>query len=210
MRLWGGLLLCSLGLQAQDPAPLGFVRGNLVELKAADPYGRIKVKTEENLVYTFAFNQRTYVERERRRISIESLRTGDRLEILSDVGATPDIRYARLVHVWDPRSPVRPRPRPWRGTSYVSPTEHIVPRGDLTFSGVVRRVNPDTMVLRTRLDGDRQILLRPDTRYLQSGSIAAAEDLIANTRVFVRAGRNLDGNLEAYQVIWGGILDPDR
>ena len=31
-----------------------------------------------------------------------------------------------------------------------------------------------------------------------------------NTRVFVRAGRNLDDDLEVYQVIWGEILEPNR
>jgi hypothetical protein len=210
MRLWGGLLFFSLGLAAQDPAPLGIVRGNLVELSPADPYGEIKVETPEHRIYSFSFNDRTYVEREKRRISIDSLRKGDRLEILSDLGATPEIRYARLVHVWDPRVPVRPRLRPWRGTSYVSPTEHIIPRGDLTFSGVILRLNPDVLVLRTRLDGDRQILLRQDTRYLNGGAVVDAGALSANTRVFVRAGRNLDGDIEAYQVIWGGILDPNR
>jgi hypothetical protein len=31
-----------------------------------------------------------------------------------------------------------------------------------------------------------------------------------NARVFVRAGRNLDDNIEAYQVMWGDILRPGR
>jgi hypothetical protein len=29
--------------------------------------------------------------------------------------------------------------------------------------------------------------------------------LTVNTRVFVRAGRNLEGGIEAYQVVWGEI-----
>ncbi len=210
MRLWGGLLLFVGGIAAQGPAPLGIVRASLIEIRQADSYGELTVETPERRTYRFSFNQRTYVEREKRRIAIDSLRQGDRLEILSDLGASPDIRYARMVHVWDPSAPVRPRPRPWHGTSYVSPTEHIIPRGDLTFSGAVRRLNPDNLVLRTRLDGDKQILLRPDTRYLRGGSVVDAGALSANTRVFVRAGRNLDGDIEAYQVIWGGILEPDR
>jgi hypothetical protein len=65
-------------------------------------------------------------------------------------------------------------------------------------------------VLRTRLDGDTQVLLRPDTRYLEAGAVVDSGALKPNTRVFVRAGRNLDGEVEAYQVIWGGILDPGR
>jgi hypothetical protein len=29
-----------------------------------------------------------------------------------------------------------------------------------------------------------------------------------NERVFVRGGRNLEDEIEAYQVVWGGILRP--
>jgi len=31
-----------------------------------------------------------------------------------------------------------------------------------------------------------------------------------NTRVFVRAGKDIYGEIEAYQVIWGAILQPDQ
>ena len=40
-------------------------------------------------------------------------------------------------------------------------------------------------------------------------SVEAAQ-LQPNMRVFVRAGRNLYEQVEAYQVIWGGILVPGR
>jgi len=37
-----------------------------------------------------------------------------------------------------------------------------------------------------------------------------AADLKPNTRVFVRAGKNLGDQIEAYQIIWGEILHPTQ
>jgi len=84
----------------------------------------------------------------------------------------------------------------------------LAPRGNLTFSGVIARLAADRLVLHTRLDGEKTILLRDDTRYLDNGTDVDAADLKANTRVFVRAGKNLEDQVEAYQVIWGAILEP--
>jgi hypothetical protein len=209
MRLWCGLMF-SAGLLAQDAAPLGVVEGSVVAISQSGSSGEIGIQGSDRRIYRFSFDQRTYVERDRHRVSIAAVRKGDRIEVLSDIGASPEIRYARIVHISDPNTPSRLVPPPRRSKPYVSPTESIIPRGDLTFSGVVRRVSGEMLVLRTRLDGDKQIILRPDTRYLESGAAVDVSVLKTNCRVFVRAGRNLDGDLEAYQVIWGGILEPDR
>jgi hypothetical protein len=88
--------------------------------------------------------------------------------------------------------------------------DDLFPRGDLTFAGIVARVGQDMLVLRTRAKGELRLLLRPDTRYVQDGVLADASGLGVNTRVFVRGGRNLDGDLEAYQVMWGEILRPEE
>ena len=78
----------------------------------------------------------------------------------------------------------------------------------MTFSGVVLRVNPEIIVLHTKTDPEKIVRLRQDTRYLDSGSPCTRSTLLVNTRVFVRAGRNLDDEVEAYQVIWGEIPGP--
>jgi hypothetical protein len=88
-----------------------------------------------------------------------------------------------------PKSPRRP----------VAPREEWVPRGYLTYSGLVVKSEDSKITLKTRT-GSRTLLLRADTRYSE-----AAEPLV-NKHVFVRAGRNLQGMLEAYQVMWGEIL----
>jgi hypothetical protein len=84
----------------------------------------------------------------------------------------------------------------------------MFPRGRLTMAGVVLRRSEGSLVLRTRFDGEQTVLLRPDTRYLESGSQVASSALKVNTRIFVRGGKNLDQEIEAYQVIWGEILLP--
>ena len=52
------------------------------------------------------------------------------------------------------------------------------------------------------------MLLRPDTRYIDSGVITRFDQLRANTRVNIRAGENLEKQLEAYQIVWGEIDGP--
>jgi len=80
--------------------------------------------------------------------------------------------------------------------------------GNMTYSGVVFRLNSERVVLHTREAGDLSILLRKDTRYLADGQVVDLESLKPNMRVFVRAGKDLYNDVEAYQVIWGTILTP--
>ena len=95
-----------------------------------------------------------------------------------------------------------------RVRSYRSATEALAPRGDMTLSGVVMRVVGDRLILRTRSNERKTIVLRPDTRYLGGGQSMDRSNVEVNTRVFIRAGHNLDNDVEAYQVIWGDILQP--
>jgi len=92
--------------------------------------------------------------------------------------------------------------RPYRSLDYV------FPRGNVTFSGVVRRLSPNILVLRTREEPEKLVLLRDDTRFLDSGFPADLSRLAVNTRVFVRGGKNIENDLEAYQIIWGEIAGP--
>ena len=90
------------------------------------------------------------------------------------------------------------------------PTLSIAPRGSLTFTGMVLRMDDDGLVLRTRADGEKWILVRHDTRFREDGLRVEPSSLHSSTRVFVRAGKNLDGEIEAYEIVWGEILTPAR
>ena len=162
-----------------------------------------------NEVYRFAFDAKTYLERDSRRISIGGLQKGDTLEVVSDRDENIPVHYARTVHVIEtrpaPRLPLTAgRSRLYRASSI----DLIAPRGNITFAGVVTKLTADRVVLHTRLDGLKTVLLRLDTRYLEGGTVVDAADLKPTTRVFVRAGKNLDDQVEAYQIIWGDIMEP--
>lgn len=207
MRLAAALFAaaCAAG---EAPPPPGLVRGDLIEWETARGAGELSVRTRTHQVYRFAFDDKTYFEREKERIGPDSLRKGDLIEIVSDTQPGSLLRYARTVHVIDRRLPTR-RPdartrfRPWS-----SALDSIIPRGNLTISGIVSRMDGGSMVLRTRRDGEQVILLREDTRYVDNGVEVTASALSLNRRVFVRASRNFENNIEAYQVVWGEILAP--
>jgi len=135
------------------------------------------------------------------------LKTGELVEVVADRLPGIALRYARTVHVVEPARPVRPESL-GRLRMYRSPIEHLAPLGSLTFSGVLFRVNEQRIEVHTRDGGDKTFLLRLDTRYLDGGNAVDAATLKPNMRIFVRAGKDLYGELEAYQVIWGSILQP--
>ncbi len=210
MGRWGIVLFAAGLAAAQEPPPVGIVRGTLIERDATQT-GELVVRLRDNHVYSFQFDGRTYVEKDRRAVAVKDLETGDALEILSDAAKDPRQRYARTVKVVvdDAETPPRRVRLRRRLEGESSLLDELYPRGNLTFAGIVVSVGKDSLLLRVRGRTETRILLRPDTRYLSEGAPADATGLAVNTRVFVRAGKNLYGEVEAYQVIWGDILKPD-
>ena len=124
------------------------------------------------------------------------LNGGEPVEVLSDQRIGARACYVRMLSVvyTVPKSPRRTVPQ------RVAPaTEVWVPQGYLTFSGLVAKREKSQITLRTRA-GPLTLLLHSNTRYTD-----AAAPLV-NKHVLVRAGRNVQGQLEAYQVVWGEIL----
>lgn len=202
------LIVSAAAALAQENAPIGFLRGDLVAWAGSARGGEVMFRNTDNRVFQCSFDAKTYFERANQRITVAAMQQGDRVEVLADHKDGTGLCYARTIQVLDaaPARAVagqRPRLRTSSG-----PTELFAPRGDLTFAGVVLRVSPDALVLRTRTNGHKTIQLRPDTRYLSGGQALGHNNLEVSTRVFIRAGRNLEGEIEAYQVIWGDILEP--
>jgi hypothetical protein len=201
------LLLAAAAL-AQESAPPGLLRGVLLSWSAAADGGAFTFLGFENRVYSCSYDQKTYMERDNQRITFARAEKGDRLEIVSDRRPGSPLCYARTVHILnDPRAYLMPgvRPRP-KEPAFAT----LTPRANLTFTGVVVRVTSATLTLRSRSGEHQLIHVRPDTRFLGEGQVAGPGSLRANTMVFVRAGKNLDDEVEAYQVIWGGILHPEE
>ena len=183
---------------APVPAPKGVFRGNVINVENYT----LELKTTLGLHYSCEFDKHTYMERDGQRVFSGALKADEPVEIITDIRGTAcytrTLRFipstARLLNV-----------RPYR-----SSIDHIYPRGNMTFAGVVRRFNPQMLVLRTRDDAEKIVLLREDTRYLDSGIPVDFTKLSVNTRVFIRGGKNFENDLEAYQVIWGEIPGPKR
>ena len=186
----------------------GIAERGLPELTGTPRNGQFLFQAAGNRIYSCSFDEKTYMEREGRRIEIAQ--KGDRLEIVSDRRPDSMVCYARLVHVVDPqRAYLAPGVR-LRAKAANRPIEPFGPRGNLTLSGLVMSVKSNVLTLKSRAGEYETIHLRPDTRYSTGGQTAEAANLRNNTLVFVRCGRNVEDEVEAYHVIWGEILRPDE
>jgi hypothetical protein len=199
-------LLAPLIAGAQFPPPE--LVGILLERDANVTAGEFAVRAPDNQVYRFQFDARTSVERDNLYGNVARLNPGDRVAVASDPVDGSLVRYARTVHVLT--APARLTLADSRLRSAVRPALALVPlTGNLTFAGVVSRLNSQSLVLRTR-GGEQTLLIRGDTHYVDNGDTVEAAELRPNMRVFVLAGKNLYQQVEAYQVIWGKILEPAR
>ena len=180
---------------AQENAPIGILRGDLLAWTGTARSGELTFRNSDKRVYQCSFDAKTYFERGKQGIAVAAMQAGDRVEVLADHKDGTGLCYARTVQVMNARASSRP-------------TESFAPRGDMTFAGLVLRINPELLVLRMRSNEHKTIHLRSDTRYLSEGQSLDRGSLKVNTRVFIRAGRNLEDEIEAYQVVWGNILEP--
>jgi Domain of unknown function (DUF5666) len=206
MRACCLLLLATLTAGAQFPSPEQ--EGVLLEWDSNVAAGELAIRAQDNQVYRYQFDAKTLAERDTFSGGMGHLRQGDRVTIDSDVVPGSLLRYARTIRVLNVPAPMTLADSRVKTTTF-SLLDRLPQTGNLTFAGVVSRLNSQSLVLRTRA-GERTLLIRSDTRYVDNGGTVGAAQLQPNMRVFVRAGRNLYEQVEAYQVIWGSILDPAR
>jgi|GEM_PF-449215 len=206
MTTWA-VALCSAALLAQQQVPDATVRGTLLCWDNG-PVGNVSVRVKDNHVYCFRFDGGTTVERDGRSVGITGLEPGDIVEVSPGEGLNRWLHRAAAIRVLHSRPSVRTaRPRP---RTYLTDLDDLFPRGDLLLAGEVSAIDKGMLRLRTRARGEVCVVLREDTRYVDNGQIAALSMLQVNRRVFVRGGRTLDNEIEAYQVAWGSILLPRR
>lgn len=188
------LLLAALTLPAAEiDAPPGVLKGLLQEVPLKSS-GELYVRSGET-VYRCNYDTRTYVERFGHQATPKDLRPADRVEIVVErLDSMPS--YARTVRVAGEQRAAMPAFDSW------------TQRGNLSLNGVILRLSPEALTLRTRAGEEKSLLLRPDTRYVEGGVTSAYARLRPNTRVFIRAGDSLDGKLEAYQIVWGELSGP--
>jgi hypothetical protein len=190
---------------AASPQTGALVNGVLLERDAPAASGEFSVRTADSQVFRYRFDPQTQVQREGAGIDVARLEPGDKVEVVSDQMPHADLRYAISIHVIasPPRAASASRER---ADARVQARQ--IPVGALSYSGVVSRLSGERVVLHMRDGGDQTILLVGNTRYMDGGEVVDAASLKPNMRVFVQAGRSLYGELEAYQVVWGQILQP--
>lgn len=175
-------------------APPALVRGEIVEIDRTEFTLR-----SDNIVHRFRTDEHTYLERGESPIQLRDLHKGETVDVVTE--RTTGVRYARLVKV----TPVRTRLPLWTPSETLP---SLIPRGLLTFSGMVLQVSDNRLVLRLRKGEEKVFRLREDTAYRADGRMTGRASLKSQTRVFVRGGQGIDDNLEAYEVVWGEILHP--
>lgn len=201
-----GWLLPLLLLMARESAPAGLLQVQLLEWAPGAGSGEFSYRDAGHRVRWCTYSAETCFERDGTPASATDIQAGSRVEFVADWRGDPEKCHALLLRVVAP---------PRGHTNYhidLAPyrrlLEHIAPLGSITFAGVVLRADGERFLLRTRAQGYQTLRLRADTRYASGGRAADAGILEASARVFVRAGRGLDGELEAYYVVRGQILRP--
>jgi hypothetical protein len=198
--MWIVVPLLSGALLSQQVLPVGVTRGNLVAWQGSPSAGSVTVRRPDGEVYGCLFDAHTLFQRDQWPIHVDALQSGETVEVVSDRKLGSTDCYARMLSVvYAAALPVRRgAPRPVA----------LLPalRGYLTFSGLVLRATASAMTIRAR-DGDRTVLLRRDTRYSEDGLRLEDPGTLVNRHVFVRGGRTVSGEPEAYQVMWGHIFE---
>jgi len=194
------LALAPIGTAAEMPS--GIFHGKLTGLEGTSAAGQIDATDSTGAAFFCGDDARSYIELNKTRVAATKLQTGDPLEVVAD--RKPGMRacYARIVHVVTLASARRPSEASARP---VRVSEFLPQRGDRSYAGVVVQLEAAQMTLKTR-DGERSLVLRPDTRFLADGVRVNATDVPRNVHVSVRAGRNVYGQIEAFQVVWGEIV----
>jgi hypothetical protein len=195
-------------LAGEEP-PVQILKGELMRWEVRGFSGDLSLRDAFQRVHRCRVTPDTYMTRVQTKLRVTpvAIKPGDFLEVVADQrdGAEHCRALTIYVRVSDPA-------RTLARTGSIPPQRIIMdnlwPRGSLTFAGVVQRVENGRMVVQTRKDGEKTFHLRADTVYTQQGRLVEADRLEVHTRVFVRAGRGFEGEMEAYQVLWGGIVSP--
>ena len=195
------IALLTAPLCAPADMPRGMFHGQMVSWEGSPTKGVLLARTAAGIVEGCGYDALSILELSRQRITAANLQAGDPVDIITDHKPGSRDCYIRMLDVVPPALP----PSRVKPVAAARPNFDL-PRGDRTISGVVIRCDARSITLRTR-EGEQTLLLRKDTRYLGDGAQQDASAVLVNTRVFVRAGPNLYGSIEAYQVMWGQIVE---
>ena len=145
------------------------------------------------------YDSLSILELSRQRVTVAKLEPGDPLEIITDHKPGSRDCYIRMLQVIPPAPPPsRARPVASHGPTLTFRTG--IARFPASSSGTTPGRSPCV-----RATASRRCCCAK-TRATWPMAPSRIPPLAVNTRVFVRAGPNLDGGIEAYQVMWGEIV----
>ncbi len=195
------IALLAASAAAQESAPQGFLRGDLIRWQGVPSQGQFTFLVWPDHVYTCSYDDRTYVERDQQRVSMDRMAKGDHLEVVADRQPGSTQCYARAVQVTPQFAP---------GARLRMLNEPALESFSLPFtlSGAVSSITPELLILRLRSGAHKIVRLSSGTSYIRDGQTVDRSQLAANRVVFIRARKDLHGETEAAQVIWGDILQP--
>jgi hypothetical protein len=200
------LAILGLSLALAVEMPSGYFRGGMVGFEGSKASGTLRVKNMAGEVFSCAFDAKSYMEFEKQRVTVDKLREGDPLEVLAYRRAGETTCYVLSLQVVPTPILTRPAKR-----IDVTPTKTIRPapvrHGNQNFAGVVTEITATSVTVKTRTE-ERTFLLRTDTRFFGNGLKMDATDVSVNQHLAVEAGRNLEGQLEVFQLTWGEITVP--
>ncbi len=205
LRSMFSLAFCCLAAAQDQPLP-PLSQGTFQEWIGSDSAGSFLFQTADQRSHRCVFSSRTYFEREHRRTFVSRIPAGQALEVLSERIPEPPRCRALIVRVITPQVA---SPNRYRSRAPQAATEFFLNRGTLQLTGVVVRADDTLLLLRTRAGIQHWIRLRGDTRFSEDGSHADRARIPSNYPVHVRAGKNFEGEIEAYSIVWGRILRPD-
>ena len=198
---WFGAVGAVAGVSMAESMPYGYFHGTMVRFEGTPAEGLLIARAADGALLDCGYDGKSYLELSKRRITPAKLLEGDRLEVLVDRSGRGRSCYIRLLHVLPPQAvnPARP------AKAQRPPSRLSTPVATVTLAGIVVRKASGAITVRGR-DREETVFLRRDTRFVGNGARLNLADVTLNQRVFVEAGRNLDGELEAYQVTWGEML----
>lgn len=209
--MWGSAGRCIIVLAAanaiapsavaQDSAPQGLLRGDLIGWQGVPDQGQFKFLVWPDHVYTCSYDARTNIEFDTQRTTLDRASKGDHLEVVAGRLPGSSQCYARAIQI-------KPQFSPGGNLRLTGPLAIESWSLPFSLSGAVSSITPEILILRLRSGAHKMIRLGPGTSYLQDGQATDPSALEANRVVFIRARKDLHGETEATQVIWGDILQP--
>ena len=169
MRMIGVLLLFPEWAGAANPAELTAGARHRAGVRCASHRREVSIRAADNEVLRYQFDSQDL--RRARRPADRGIAPRTRRKSRSALGPPAGIPAALCAN--DSRdsacAAAAAARRQGRYRAYNPATEPVLPSGNVTYSGVVSRLNGERVVLHTREAGDLSILLRKDTRFLEDG-----------------------------------------